>query len=141
MAVMARASFAQILAIASLATACSSTTDEGASRALGARDDAVEEPMRPTVEVTPPSPADPRAFVAMELRARVAPRSVTAGGIDTVACPDGAPFVCPAPSARGWECRERACPPSCERVGCPSMFRCIDCGTGAECMPRDHACR
>ena len=57
-----------------------------------------------------------------------------------VVCPPDSPFVCRAMNATGWTCSELACAPSCERIGCPGDFLCVDCGAGAECMPPHRAC-
>lgn len=75
----------------------------------------------------------------------VTPPSSEDGGAPTfdpeAPCPAEKPYVCGAPGG-GFECRDRACPPSCERVPCPTAFTCVDCGDGPACVPHDHAtCR
>lgn len=50
-------------------------------------------------------------------------------------CPPDAPFVCRAENAHGWACSEISCAPSCEKIGCPGNWQCIDLGSGSQCEP------
>jgi hypothetical protein len=47
-----------------------------------------------------------------------------------LACPPDAPFICRAETALGWACSELSCAPSCEKIGCPGNWECVDLGDG-----------
>jgi hypothetical protein len=50
-------------------------------------------------------------------------------------CPPHAPFICRAENDTGWACSEISCAPSCEKIGCPGNWECVDLGSGPQCEP------
>jgi hypothetical protein len=50
-------------------------------------------------------------------------------------CPPDSPFVCRSENTLGWACSELACAPSCEKIGCPGNWVCVDLGAGVQCEP------
>ncbi|MBX3190391.1 MAG: hypothetical protein KF819_25550 [Labilithrix sp.] len=120
----------------SVAPSVEPSVEGEAGEARSRRRPSERDEMRPEVELATSASSDPRSDE--RARVEIAERSPT---LEHVSCPDATPYFCPGADARTWDCRERPCPPSCARVGCPSAFRCVDCGAGPDCVPRDHVCK
>lgn len=118
-----------------LLAACGPGRASDRSGAIGG--DVVERPDERPSAPGDATPVTPPSTAARDVRAD----DVDApAGPSAPACPPDAPYVCPADNARGYACSAIACAPSCERIGCPSGFACLDCGGGAECVPARHTC-